>query len=126
MKQDYIKVTIYCTNEFFGNIVRYDGKLINHGVRKYAQYENAPFVEFIPKGKRKIVRIQKSYKPYLLIINGYDNQLPDSMYGKSETKNGVTIKKSRYQSYDNRYKTDFDKILENSNINIIADYRYKG
>lgn len=32
------KVTIYSTSEFMGNVVKYEGKLLDHGVRKYAQY----------------------------------------------------------------------------------------
>ncbi len=118
-----IEVTIYTTSEFFGSVVKYQGKLISHGTRQYAQYKDAPFVEYIPKGKRNIARIQKSYKPYLLIVKGYNTPDPQGMFAEAKANNGVIIKESLYSSFDDRYKTDFDKILENSDIETIADYR---
>ena len=117
------EVTIYATSEFFGSVVKYCGKLVEHGTRKYAQYENVPFVKFIPKGKRKIIHIQKSYKPSLITVKGYNTPDPQGMFGETVTKNGVSIKESLYSSRDDNYKKDFDEILINSNVEIIADYR---
>lgn len=116
-------VTIYTTSEFFGSVVAHRGKLLAHGVIPYAQYKSVPYVEFIPKGKRKIVRLQKSYKPYLIIVKGYNTPEPSGMFAEPKTENGVIIKKSQYVSFDDNYKTDFDKILSQSDIEIIADYR---
>ena len=117
------KITIYTTSEFFGSIVSYEGYLVEYGARKYAQYENAPFVKFIPKGKRKTCIIQKAYKPYLLILKGWDNPKSEGMFKKSEDKNGVTIKESKYKSYDDRYKSDFDNIINDYRDLFLADYR---
>ena len=105
------KITIYSTGEFFGSVQKIEGYLVEHGTRKYAQYENAPFVRFIPKGKRKVCIIQKSYKPYLLILQGWANPEPEGMYKKEKEINGVIIKESRYQSCDDRYRSDFDVII---------------
>ena len=117
------RVTIYYTSEFFGSVQSIEAYLIEYGQRKYAQYDNAPFVKFIPKGKRKVLMIQKSYKPYLLILKNWDNPKPDGMFGKIENKNGVTIKQSKYSSYDDRYKIDFNTIINQYKNNFIADYR---
>ncbi len=117
------EITIYSTSDFFGSVVKHQGKLLAHGLRPYAQYQAVPYVDFIPKGKRKAVRIQKSYKPYLVIVKGYNAPEPLGMYGNSTVRNGVVTKESKYSSFDDRYKTDFDKVLADSNVVIIADYR---
>lgn len=119
------KATIYFTSEFFGSVQSIECYLIEHGQREYAQYKNAPFVKFIPKGKRKILMIQKSFKPYLLIVKGWDMPCPSGMFGKEENIKGVTIRESQYQCFDDRYKTDFDNIINNYKKDFIADYREK-
>lgn len=125
------KVTIYTTSEFFGSIQKYEGTLIEHGRRKYAQYDDAPFVDFIPKGKRKGVRLLKAYKPYLLICLGWKCPNAQEMFGLekvSEYPEGkVFIRESRYQSFDSGYKKDFDLVIDNmitrGDVVILADYR---
>ena len=117
------KVTIYTTSEFFGSVVKYEGTLIEHGTKKYAQYEQAPFVTFIPKGKRKALSFVKAYNPYLIICQGWDCPEPGGMFGESHVKGDVIIKASKYASFDDQYKTDFNELLSRSNVDIIADYR---
>ena len=46
------KITVYTTSEFFGSVQKYEGTLIDQGRMQYAQYDQAPFVSFIPKKKR--------------------------------------------------------------------------
>jgi hypothetical protein len=117
------KVTIYTTSEFMGNVVKYEGFLVGHGRRRYAQYPDAPFVEFIPKGKRKPVRIQKAYNPYLIILAGWggDNPEPEPM---CPPEGGM----SKYASFDIGWRNDFDVrlawALEHRTIAILADYRH--
>ena len=112
------KVTIYTTSEFMGNVVKYEGKLVDYGTRKYAQYNTAPFVDFIPNGKRKTVRIQKTYKPYLLILSGTGYPEPEGM---CPAEGGM----SKYSSFDGGWKRDFNDLLEKSTkpLAILADYR---
>lgn len=123
------KITIYTTSEFMGTVQRYEGTLIDQGRMKYAQYENAPFVSFIPKKKRNGIRIVKGYNPYILILKGWDHPEPEDMFGnsKGEVRNGVTIKKSKYSSFDDGYKTDFNNVIDryiadNPTV-LLADYR---
>lgn len=120
---DKQKITVYITSEMFGSVVKYEGYLIEHGKRKYAQYDDAPYVKFIPKGKRKVCTIQKSYKPYLLILEGWENPEPEGMYGKREIKDNVIIRESVYSSFDDRYKEDFNNIINAHKSKFIADYR---
>ena len=118
------KVTIYVTSEFFGSVQSREGYLIEHGTKKYAQYSNAPYVQYIPKGKRKIVGFVKGYKPYLLIVNGWNLPKSQGMFENSITnKDNVTIKKSTYSCFDDRYKSDFDVIINQYKHLFVADYR---
>lgn len=116
-------------SEFMGTVQRYEGTLIDQGCMKYAQYENAPFVAFIPKGKRNGIRIVKGYNPYILILKGWNHPAPEDMFGnlKGVYKYGVTIKESKYKSFDNGYKIDFNKVIDeylsNNTGVLLADYR---
>lgn len=119
------KITVYYTGEFFGSVIKKEGYLVEYGRREYAQYKNAPYVVFIPRRKRKAIRILKGYKPYILILNGWDNPEPNGMYGTETKKDGVIIKKSTYTSFDDRYKSDFDRIIDKHKEKFLADYRDK-
>lgn len=123
MKKEKVKITVYTVSEFFGSVQRFEGYLVEHGKKKYAQYDQVPFVIFVPKGKRKAIQILKAYKPYLLILKGWNNPTPEDMFNESIKKEGVTIKQSKYLSFDDRYKTDFDKIINEHQEKFIADYR---
>jgi len=124
------KVTIYTTSDFMGSIVKREGTLIDFGVQKYAQFDRCPFVRYTPKGKRNPAGFCKTFQPYLLIIDGWNHPNPDDFFNDGVTNaDGVTIKESRYISFDERYKTDFDLkirdyLLNQQNKLIILDYRY--
>ena len=61
----------------------------------------------------------------MLIVEGWENPSPDGMFNLDTVKNkdGVTIKASRYSCFDDRYKTDFDKVINQYKHKFIADYR---
>ena len=118
-----IKITVYTTSEFFGSVIKYEGYLLEHGSREYAQYKNVPFVKFIPRGKRKPIQILKGYKPYILILKDWNNINPDGMYGEATKKDDVIIRKSSYKCFDDRYKSDFDVIINQYKDKFLADYR---
>lgn len=104
-----------------GNIRVMHVYLIAHGRKKYAQYASAPFVQYVEKGKRKPQGFIQSYRPYLVILDGWQNIESQSMWGKTEVNaNGTTISTGKYASFDDRWATDFEAAkLEN----VIADYR---
>ena len=121
--------TIYTRSEFMGNIVKYEGKLIEHGTTEYAQYKNAVFVKYVPKGKRKVRGFVQGYGPSLLILEGVGHPEPDNMYNKakkSETT-GMMVSSSRYSSHDERWQTDFNQMIEShiqkNAVNVMGDYR---
>ncbi len=106
------KITIYTVSEFMGSVIVREGSLIETGVERYAQYDRAPFVSFVPKGKRNGYKIRGTYKPYILVLRGHGHPQPADFLNAGVTdENGTTIRESRYPSFDDRYKTDFDNMM---------------
>ena len=62
-------VTIYASG--YLGVRKHEGRLIEHGTRKYAQYNNAPYVHFIPKRKRRARAITGDYRPYIVVLKGH-------------------------------------------------------
>lgn len=119
-----MKATIFWKTEFFGNIASAEVTVIEHGTRKYAQYTNAPFVTFKKKGGRKAYGIQQTYKPFICIVPGWNLDIgADDGYETVSSDNGVTVKKSRYMSFDDRMVTDFENLLKEKGIVPEAVYK---
>ena len=102
-------VTIYTSSDMFGSIIKAEGELLDYGVKQYAQYDAAPFARFIPKGKRKPTGFVKGFQPYVLILEGLGHPTPAGMFDAPVVQGDVIIKQSTYTSFDEGYKTDFDK-----------------
>lgn len=124
---DREKVTVYYTSEFLGNIVKHEGKLLETGRKKYAQYDSAPYVNFIPKRKRNAVQIMKTFQPYILVVRGWDAPDPEEHMKVISASKDCVVSQSKYRSFDKRYKTDFNSIIDeaikNGKIEVIADFR---
>lgn len=120
-----MKVTIFTKSEFFGNIVKHEVTLVEHGTSPYAQYSAAPFVRFKKKRGRIVYGIRQTYQPFLCIVEGWDlNINPDDMTRVISQENGVTVSQSRYMSFDSRFVTDFEAMLNSrKDLNIIALYK---
>jgi hypothetical protein len=122
-------VTIYRQSEFFGNFIKHEGKLIEHGSRPYAQYKNAPFVSFIPKGKRNPIKFVKTHNPMILVIEGHGHPTPEELFSVIVSKDAnAKVSTAKYSSFDHRYNTDFDSFMdsyiEKSSAKVVADYRF--
>lgn len=112
-----IKITVYTTSEFMGNVIAHEGKLVDCGYRNYAQYTNVPFVDFTPKGRRKVIRFVKGYNPYLVVVKGWGHPAPADMVGKAlsqdEVPGGtVVVQQSTYKSFDAGWTRDFDAVID--------------
>lgn len=106
-------VTIYTSGEFFGSINKYEGKLVECGTKQYAQYDHAPYVFFIPKGKRKARGFVKGYQPWIVIVKGVGHPTPPDMFTAPRmSESGMMVKESRYSSFDDRYKTEFNPVID--------------
>ena len=126
-----MKVTLFKPNSLMGNIQKIEGTLIDHGFMEWAQYKKAPFVEIRPKRKRRGFRFVEGYRPYYLILEGWNLDLnPDSMYGEVQTsEKGIDFQESRYSSFNENWTKDFDKkvdiLIQKGLVKVVADYRYK-
>lgn len=104
------QVTIYTSTGM--GITKMEGTIISLGRRPYAQYDSAPFITFTPRGKRKPKGIIATAYPYLVVLRGYGHVEPERPMVEQETNQiGIQVSKSRYALFDDRYKTDFDDIL---------------
>jgi len=103
-------VTIYHAGVF--GIQKIEATLVEHGIRPYAQYTKAAFVKYIPKGKRKPTGFIVGYHPYIVIIDGHGHIDPqDALTKPNDIGNGMTTSMTRFASFDERYKTEFDANL---------------
>jgi hypothetical protein len=103
-----MKVTVYKTNEFFGNINKIEITLDKHYHDSYAQYKSLLHVVGTPKRKRtKYVYREQGFKPFLVVAKGWNLPDPDSMWGSSEVKENATIQSSKYRSHDDGFIIDF-------------------
>lgn len=120
-----LKVTIYANSDFSTCPHAIEARLIDHGREDYAQYNGAPFVKYTPKGKRTTRMIRKGFRPFILIVEGWNHPSPPDMFAQSTTQNGMTCKSSKYLSHDARYIEDFNTWYTEhmQAAQVIADYR---
>lgn len=124
------KVTVYRKSELMGNIVKREMKLVEHGLMEYAQYKSAPFVCGVIKRKRSASRFVETFRPYMIIVEGWGNIEPNGLYSKGKVLSsgeGVTVTQGQYSSFDDGWGNDFDatidKLIESGEVEVIADYR---
>jgi len=125
--EDKQKATIYFKSDLGGSINRIEGYLISHQLTDYAQYKDTPKIKFILKGKRHITTLIKGFKPFYLILAGWNTPLYSDDEGFNIKKEGVTtIKESKYLSFDDGYILDFNRFINPllKKEVVIADYRY--
>lgn len=119
------KITVYFDTTF--GVAQIEAVLVTCGVRKYAQYDAAPFVEYIPKGKRSARVYIKGYKPYLLILEGHGHPKPEDMFlPPVMSESGLAVSRTKYASFDDRWQSDFDKKIETylETCKVLFDYRF--
>ena len=73
-------VTIYTTHPRYGNIVRYQGELQDHGCQPRQGPPLAAYVRFVPRGKMSPREILLAADPYILITTGYEGILTPDMF----------------------------------------------
>jgi hypothetical protein len=122
---DEIKVTIYTRSEFFGNIVKREAYLKEIKIGKWAQYGKAVYTTMKIKHKRGFQTNVQSYNPYIVIVEGWNRPDPKDMFDVIEQRENVTVKKSSYSSFDDRFSTDFDSLVDSGKIGtVIFEARY--
>ncbi len=122
------KVTMYLNSEFGMGVVKIEATRFEVEVRPFAQYPSGVYVEFLPKGKRKMRTLVQGYKPSLLVLDGWGHPDPDSAFMPPvERGNGVSVQHGRYSACDPRWQGDFDAkmsaYLETPNVYVLHDFR---
>jgi len=108
-----MKATIYTVNDMGMAINKTEVRGLEMETKPFAQYPEALWITFIPKGKRKARRIVRRPQQYTLVLLGHGHPDPGDMYGPPSTpdENGTTTRHSRYMSFDKRWVTDFQAII---------------
>ena len=122
-------VTIYTTHPVFGNIVRYQGDLQDHGCQPRKGTPTAAYARFVPRGKVSQREILQTTDPYILITQGYDGVLTPDMFAVSATLTGLTQQHEPVCS-DPHYREHFDQLIQplidSGRARVIADFRPTG
>lgn len=98
------KVTLFYISDF-GSIVKSKITFNNVEPTKYAQYDNAIKLTFIPDKKSNLH--YKHFYSTLLVYKGW-HSLPDTVLNHVEENNGMRITRSKYHSCDDK---QYDEIL---------------
>lgn len=101
-----MNATIYHAHGF--GISKEEVNLISISRTNYAQYKNTPVIQFIRKKKRKVTGLVLTYAPWTVIIKGHGHIDPPSGV-IVRSSGGCEIRESKYEMFNERYKTDFDQ-----------------
>lgn len=127
-EKHFEKVTVYTTGEFMGNVHRRDMNTLTIRVGKYAQYHDAINLIYKQKGKQKMASQWISYDPFVVVVPTAKAINPDDMMGASEPGStpGVSISRSRYSSFDDRWRSDFMAKLKAAHVPILWSHEDRG
>lgn len=119
-------VTIYTSSTF--GVLKLEGKIVDFGTKKYAQYDNAAYFHYVQKRKHNASGIIKGYKPYMIIIEGHNHVSPEDIFKVVSQKENIVVSKTKYSSFDDRYLTEFDECFaaysEQNKFNVLMDIRF--
>lgn len=126
-------VTLYFHGETFGAIHKVEARAYHLQTGAYAQYANAVECFFVPRNARNPRGMVQTYKPSLLILDGWDHPDTLSMFEPERAGNtpGVTVRRSRFSAFAPEWRKIFDTMIalhisgENGvpGAKVIADYR---
>lgn len=117
-----MKVTIYISGMI--GVTATEARLVAHGRKQYAQYKDAPFIHFKPKGKRKVRGWCEGYKPFAVVVEGWGHPAPPSPWVEEPSGvEGLFIRKGKYSGYDSGYETDFNVWFSTQSFPVVVDYR---
>ena len=119
-------VTIYTTNQHYGNIVRFQGELRDCGCQPRRGVPAAAYVRFVPTGKVRERVILQVTDPYILVTEGLDGILTHNMFPVTATLTGLTVQRGPVCS-DPHYLDHFDRLIttliDSGRLRVVADFR---
>jgi hypothetical protein len=115
------RVTVY----FLGGLgyVKKEASAFGHQVSEYAQYEAAVRFAMVEKGHRKPVGVVQTYKPSLVVLDGWGHPDPDGAW--TDSAHGEQV--SRHVGFDDAWSAEFDAKLDayiaSGRGKVVCDYR---
>ena len=103
-------MTLYFRGEFMGNMHRVEARAYSVTVGKYAQYDQAVFVAFLAKGKRKARGFVQGYRPDLLVLDDWGHPEPAPLFG--EPAPGEITVEAAHSSCSDGWARDFAAIID--------------
>ncbi len=107
------RVTIYRQSDMLGIIVKYEARSCDIVRRPYAQYSSAIQVRFVKKGGRTERGFVETYKPRLLVLEGWGHPEPAGLFdgGKTTEFEGGSFSQAKHMAFDGGYAADFDSMI---------------
>lgn len=110
---------------------RTEGRNITHGTQRLAQYRNAVFVRFTPRGKRKQTSLGATSGPGIVVLEGWNHpnlgtavDLDDEW---TDERFRYRIESPRYEFGSTEWEELFDsrlrRYLKAKGVRVLADYR---
>lgn len=122
------KVTLYFHGEMFDCIHKIEARAYHTQIGRYAQYTSALTVHFLPRGGRNPRGLTQTYRPSLLILDGWGHPEPAEMFGAEEVSpSGATVSRARHSAFSPEWQSEFDSMIAAhvaaTGATILADYR---
>lgn len=122
------KATVYFKTEFLGDVQKVEVREVAAVRKPWAQYDGAVEVTFKKPRQRKARQLLGSYRPFIVVLDGWGHPNPTDSYDWSKSSTGCTVGTSRYSSFSDGYLTDFDDLLaeyfaNHPEVVVLGDYR---
>lgn len=122
------KVTIYFNTSAGFGLGTVEARLYETGTKKYAQYQNAPYAQYKPKGARKMRGMVVTYQPWMVILEGWGLPKFNNWQAPKDHGDGVTTQKGKFMGCDERWEMAGDifiaDVVGKTGAAVVADYRY--
>jgi hypothetical protein len=115
------RVTVY----FLGGLgyVKKEASAFGHQVSEYAQYKNAVRFAMVEKGCRRASGVVQTYKPSLVVLDGWGHPDPDGAWSDV----GATESVGRHAGFATEWETEFgtkiDAYIAAGKGRVVCDYR---
>lgn len=90
-------------------------------IAPYAQWPEAVHVVFTEKGKRKARGFVQTFRPDLVVVEGWDQKAPENYAQDVDQGNGVVVRKGRFVSCADEWQGVLAEAIEGAKV--LADYR---
>ena len=129
MNKTIPKGTIYDLDPFFG-YRRAEGRDISHGTWSVAQFRNAVFVRFTPRGKRKQTSVGSTSHPSIVVLEGWGHpDLGRAVESEEFTADGrrYPVERPKYIAgsgeWEELFSSQLDQYVRQTGVRILVDYR---